>query len=90
MIKFLNPQGKMFNRWQTRLESRIQRRMATTIKKMRHLGLLPFVGLIKPTDKIPLGSFIDDVEEMHKKTVDPVTGRLFMKYNLTTDLQIRR
>jgi hypothetical protein len=44
------------------------------------------VGLIKPTDKIPLGSFIEDVEEMHKKTIDPVTGRLFHKHSLLEDL----
>ena len=25
---------------------------------------------------------IEDIEEMHKKTIDPVTGRLFMKYSL--------
>lgn len=42
--------------------------------------------MIKPTDKIGLGSYIEDVEEMHKKTIDPVTGRLFMKYSLQDDL----
>ena len=52
---------------------------------MRHLGLLPFVGLIKPTDKIPIGSFIEDVEEMHKKTIDPVTGRLYLRTSLQDD-----
>lgn len=52
---------------------------------MRHLGLLPFVGLLKPTDKIPIGSFIEDVEEMHKKTIDPVTGRLFLRHSLQDD-----
>jgi len=49
--------------------------------------LLPTVGLIKPTDKIALGSYIEDIEEMHKKTIDPVTGRLFMKYSLQDDLK---
>ena len=68
----------------------VQRKVAKTVKKMRHLGLIPYVGLLKPTDKIPLGSYIEDLEEMHKKTVDPVTGRLFMKYNLQTDLRVRR
>jgi hypothetical protein len=38
--------------------------------------------MIKPTDKIPLGSFMEDMEEMHKKTIDPVTGRLFLKHSL--------
>jgi len=54
---------------------------------MRAQFLLPTVGLIKPTDKIPLGSYIEDIEEMHKKTIDPVTGRLFMKYTLQDDLK---
>ena len=90
ITKFLNEQGKLYNRFQTRLETNVQRKVARTVKKMRTLGLIPYVGLIKPTDKIPVGSFIEDVEEMHKKTVDPVTGRLFMKYNLQTDLRVRR
>lgn len=65
----------------------VHRKVAKTIKKMRHLGLLPYVGLLKPTDKIPIGSYIDDIEEMHKKTIDPVTGRLFMKFSLQDDLR---
>jgi hypothetical protein len=55
----------------------VHRRIAKTIKRARHMGLFPFVGLVKPTDKIPLGSFMEDMEEMHKKTIDPLTGRLF-------------
>jgi hypothetical protein len=54
---------------------------------MRSQFLIPTVGLIKPTDKIPLGSYIEDIEEMHKKTIDPVTGRMFMKYSLQDDLE---
>lgn len=38
--------------------------------------------MIKPTDRIPLGHFLEDMEEMHKKTIDPVTGRLFLKHSL--------
>jgi len=49
---------------------------------MRNLGLLPYIGLMKPTDKIPLGGFIEDVEEMHRKTIDPVTGRMFLRHSL--------
>lgn len=85
MVKFLNETGKLYNRYQTRLTSPVHRRVARTIKKMRHLGLLPFVGNLKPTDKIPIGSFIDDVEEMHKKTIDPVTGRMYMRHSLQDD-----
>jgi len=45
------------------------------------MNLFAHVGLIKPTDKIPLGSFFEDIEEMHKKTIDPVTGRMFIKHS---------
>jgi ribosomal protein S18 len=82
MVKFLNDTGKLYNRYQTRLETKVQRKVAKTIKKMRAQFLLPTVGLIKPTDKIPLGSYMEDIEEMHKKTIDPVTGRLFLKHSL--------
>lgn len=51
--------------------------------------MLPTVGLIKPTDKIPLGSYMEDIEEMHKKTIDPVTGRLFLKHSLQDDLKLK-
>ena len=57
---------------------------------MRHLGIIPFVGLIKPTDKIPLGSYIQDIEEMHRKTIDPVTGRMFLKHSQQDDLKDKR
>jgi len=82
MVNFLNDMGKLNNRYQTRLETNVQRKVSKVIKKMRAQFLLPTVGLIKPTDKIALGSYIEDIEEMHKKTIDPVTGRLFMKYSL--------
>lgn len=42
--------------------------------------------MIKPTDKIPVGSYIEDLEEMHKKTIDPLTGRMFLKHSLIDDL----
>lgn len=70
------------NKFQTRLPTKVQRKLSKTMKKSRNLGLFPFVGLVKPTDKIPLGSFLEDMEEMHKRTIDPVTGRLFLKHSL--------
>ena len=86
ITKFLNPSGKLYNRYQSRLPTVIHRRVAKTFKKMRHLGLLPFVGLLSPYDKVPLGtSFIDEVEEVYKKTIDPVTGRIYMRHQLTDD-----
>lgn len=90
MIKFMNEQGKLLNRFQSRLPTSTQRKVAKTIKKMRHLGVLPTSGNIMPTDKIPIGSYIQDIEEMHKKTIDPVTGRMFMKHTLQDDLRDKR
>ena len=74
--RFMNENGKLYNRWQTRLPTPIQRKMARTIKTSRDMGLLPHVGLIKPTDKISLGNNLEDVEEMQKKQIDPLTGRM--------------
>ena len=90
MIKFMNDTGKLFNRYQSRLPTSTHRKVAKTIKKMRHLGILPSVGLITPTDKIPIGSYIQDIEELHKKTIDPVTGRMFLKHTLQDDLRDKR
>ena len=56
---------------------------------MRSQFILPTIGLIKPTDKVPLGSYIEEVEEMNKKTIDPVTGRLFLKHSLQDDLVVK-
>lgn len=50
------------------------------------MELFAHVGLLKPTDKIPVGSFVEDLEEMHKKTIDPVTGRMFLKHSLQEEL----
>ena len=36
MVKFLNDTGKLYNRYQTRLETNVQRKVARTIKKMRN------------------------------------------------------
>ncbi len=64
------------------MKTSVHRKIAKTIKHVRDLNLIAHVGLIKPTDKIPVGSFIEDLEEMHKKTIDPVTGRMFLKHSL--------
>ena len=86
----MNESGKIYNLYQTRLRTHVQVKIAKTIKKARDLNLLPHVGLIKPTDKIPLGSFFEDLEEMHKKTIDPVTGRLFLKHSLQEELTAKK
>eukprot|EP00343_Euplotes_focardii_P001580 CAMPEP_0205802586 /NCGR_PEP_ID=MMETSP0205-20121125/4980_1 /ASSEMBLY_ACC=CAM_ASM_000278 /TAXON_ID=36767 /ORGANISM="Euplotes focardii, Strain TN1" /LENGTH=147 /DNA_ID=CAMNT_0053069293 /DNA_START=63 /DNA_END=503 /DNA_ORIENTATION=- len=41
------------------------------------MGLIPTGGLIKPTDKISLRSFYEDLEDFNKKTIDPITGKMF-------------
>lgn len=90
ITKFLNESGKLYNRYQTRLPTSTHRKVAHVVKKMRHLSLLPWVGVVKPTDKIPVGSYIEDIEEMHRKTIDPVTGRLFLKHSLMDDMRDRK
>ena len=87
ITKFLNDTGKLYNRYQSRLPTNVHRKVAKTVKKMRNLGLLPYVGLMKPTDKIPVGSFVEDLEEMHKKTIDPLTGRMFLKHSIQDTLK---
>lgn len=82
----MNESGKIMNKYQTRLRASVQKKIAKTIKKIRDLNLVSHVGIVKPTDKIPLGSYLEDLEEMHKKTIDPVTGRLFLKHSLQDDL----
>lgn len=49
--------------------------------------MLPQGGLIKPTDKINFGTHINDVEEMSKRVIDPVTGRLFVKDKLQLEME---
>jgi hypothetical protein len=71
--------GKIYNKYQTRLKTIVQRKVARTIKMSRHMGLLPHVGVINPAHKISLGAFMEDIEEMHKKQIDPLTGRMIIK-----------
>ena len=42
------------------------------------MGLFPFIGVLKPTDQLPLKGFHRDLEEMNRKAIDPFTGRLFL------------
>lgn len=43
LLKFLNPQGKILPRRITGTSLKYQRRLATAIKRARHLALLPYV-----------------------------------------------
>lgn len=89
LCKFMNETGKIMNRFQTRLPTAVQRKVSKTIKRVRDLDLIAHVGLIKPTDRIPVGSYIEDLEEMHKKTIDPITGRMFLKHSLQDELPVK-
>lgn len=86
LSKFMNDTGKILNKYQSRLPTSTHRKVAKTIKHVRDLEVFSHVGLLKPTDKIPVGSFVEDLEEMHKKTIDPVTGRMFLKHSLQEEL----
>ncbi len=81
LAKFMNETGKILNKYQSRLPTGVHRKVAKTIKHVRDMEVFAHVGLLKPTDKIPVGSFIEDLEEMHRKTIDPVTGRMFLKHS---------
>jgi ribosomal protein S18 len=86
LSKFMNDTGKIMNKYQTRLQTATHRKVARMIKHVRDLEVFSHVGVMKPSDRIPVGSFIEDLEEMHKKTIDPVTGRMFIKHSIQDEL----
>jgi len=43
LLKFINEQGKILPRRLTGNSLKFQKRVATAVKRARHLGLLPFV-----------------------------------------------
>ena len=44
LLQFINEQGKLLPRRITGNSLKYQRRVATAVKRARHLGMLPFVG----------------------------------------------
>jgi small subunit ribosomal protein S18 len=44
LLKFVNEQGKILPRRLTGTSLKYQRKVATAVKRARHLGLLPYVG----------------------------------------------
>jgi small subunit ribosomal protein S18 len=44
LIQFINEQGKLLPRRITGNSLKYQRRVATAVKRARHLGMLPFIG----------------------------------------------
>ena len=77
LTQFMTKAGKIKNRYQTRLPDSSQNKLEKTVKWARNMGVLPYVGMISPTDKISLTSFNEDLEEFNKKSIDPVTGKMF-------------
>lgn len=76
-IQFLTKNGKIKNKFQTRLTDSAQARLQVVVKQARNMGMLPYVGLVRPTDKLSLRSFYEDLEEYNKKSIDPLTGKLY-------------
>jgi small subunit ribosomal protein S18 len=81
LIKFVNEVGQIMNKYQTRLPTPIQRKVAKTIKHARNMGLLPFCNYIKPQDKLPLTSVLTNFYESTVKVVDKQTGRINIMNN---------
>lgn len=44
LLQFINEQGKLLPRRITGNSLKYQRRVATAVKRTRHLGMLPFIG----------------------------------------------
>ena len=42
-----------------------------------YVGLLPTIGMVKPTDKTNLVSLLSDVEAFNRKRIDVYTGQLY-------------
>ena len=76
LTKFLNECGQIMNRFQTRLPTSVQRKVAKTIKHVRNLGLLPFCDYLKPHDKLPLTSIQTNFHDSTIKVVDQLSGRI--------------
>lgn len=79
LTQFLNRAGKIKNRYQSRLSDSVQNHLATTISHARQMQLIPSAGNIRPTDKLSLKSFYEDLEEYNRKSIDPFTGKLYMR-----------
>ena len=76
LIRFINEAGKLMNRYQTRLPTKVHRKLVKTVKHARNLGLLPHIEYIKPSDKIPLTSTYNDFMEDTAKVVDKKSGMI--------------
>lgn len=88
LTQFLTKAGKIKNRYQTRLSDSAQTTLKRVVKHARNMGMIPYVGLVRPTDKLSLRSYYEDLEEFNKKSIDPLTGKMY--YNTgSSDLSKR-
>lgn len=79
LTKYLNPSGKIKSRFQTRLPSCQQRKIAKTIRHSRHLMLLPYASFVKPSDKRSLKTLQEDIEDYCRKAINIETGHIYLK-----------
>lgn len=75
----MTPTGKIVNRFQSRLKNKVHWSLSRVIKHSKNLNLFPYKAMIAPTDKIPLASNMEDLEELHRKHIDPLTGTIYWK-----------
>ena len=82
LTKFLNPAGKIKNRYQNRLKDNVQTKIEKAIKQARQMQLLPTNSAVKASDKMSLSSLANDVQMLCRRAIDPNTGRLYSYSNL--------
>ena len=73
----MNKAGCIRNRDQNRVPGPIQTKAEKAIKRARQMQLLPSNSSLKPSDKQSLSTLISDVQNMCRKAIDPVTGRIY-------------
>lgn len=76
LTMFMNPAAKLYNRFQNQVETRVHRKIVKAIKKARWLGFLPFYGTLKPSDRVNLKPFIEEIHKYDQKVIDAQSGLL--------------
>lgn len=76
LTRFLNEGGKLMNKYQTRLPTRLHKKLARTVKHARNMGLLPFIDFVKPYHKLPFTTLYNEFSEDISKVVDVKTGMI--------------
>ncbi len=79
ITKFVNPSGRIYNRYQTCLETQMQKRLVRVVKMNRILGLLPTNGSLKPYDKLDLKPLAEELHRFDLKSIDAQVGVLIYR-----------